>query len=245
MQRQFLRSSLTGATLLVPLCLLLLIASGCAKKPDRITKVTVGGEAVTRVEPDAAVLVMSVVTQHSQALSAQQENARKSESVANAVKNTGGANVEIKTSDYMLQPQYDYRDNKLPKIVGYDARNTVIVTMGDLKNVGAVIDAASGAGANSIDSVSFILRQTRQARGQALAEATEQAMNKARSIAQALGGRVLRVVEESEGSTVGGSPQISNEASSMDLRAGRVETPIAVGQLSIKSNVQLIVEIES
>src|SRR5688572_17371253 len=118
--------------------------------------------------------------------------------------------------------------------------------MSELKNVGAVIDAASGAGANSIDSVSFILRQTSPARGQALAEATQQAMNKAQSIAQALGGRVLRVVEESEGSTVGGSPHMANEASTMnmDMQAAKV-TPIAVGQLSIKSNVQLIVEIES
>jgi uncharacterized protein YggE len=116
--------------------------------------------------------------------------------------------------------------------------------MSDLKNVGSVIDAASGAGANSIDSVSFILRQTSPARGQALAEATEQAMNKARSIAQALGGRVVRVVEETEGSTVGGSPQMVNEASTAGMY-NRTETPIAVGQLSIKSNVQLIVEIES
>lgn len=240
MQKPILRSSVPGSILLI--CLSLLLVSGCARKSNQTTKVTVGGEAVTRVEPDAAVLVMSVVTQHSQALNAQQENARKSESVANAIKTTGGANVEIKTSDYMLQPQYDYRDNKLPKIVGYNARNTVIVTMGDLKNVGAVIDAASGAGANSIDSVSFILRQTSPARGQALAEATEQAMNKARSIAQALGGRVLRVVEESEGSTVGGSPQMEHDA---NTAYKRIETPIAVGQLSIKSNVQLIVEIES
>jgi len=246
MQRQLLRSSLTSSPLLIALCLSLLVVAGCAKKSNHTTKVTVAGEAVSRVEPDAAVLVMSVVTQNSQALNAQQENARKSDSVANAVKATGGANIEIKTSDYMLQPQYDYRDNKLPKIVGYNARNTVIVTMGDLKNVGAVIDAASGAGANSIDSVSFVLRQTSPARGQALAEATQQAMNKAQSIAQALGGRVLRVVEESEGSTVGGSPHMVDEDSTMGLsvQAGK-ETPIAVGQLSIKSNVQLIVEIES
>src|SRR5687767_2089687 len=231
MLRQLVRTSLTGATLLIPLCLSLLIATGCAKKPNRTTKVTVGGEAVTRVEPDAAVLVMSVVTQHGQALSAQQENARKSESVANAVKNTGGANVEIKTSDYVLQPQYDYRVNKLPKIVGYNARNTVIVTMSDLKNVGAVIDAASGAGANSIDSVSFILRQTSPARGQALADATHQAMNKAQSIAQALGGRVSRVLEENESATVAGERMMEYHADAT-YAAKQTVSPITSGQLS-------------
>jgi len=224
----------------------LVAAIGCGKRQGRTTKVTVSGEAMTKVEPDAAVIVLSVVTQNAQAITAQQENARKSAAVANAIKNTAGANAEIKTSDYSLRPQYDYRDNRLPKIVGYDARNSVIVTISDLKNVGAVIDAASSAGANSIDNVSFILRQTSPARGQALADATQQAKNKANSIAQALGGRVLRVVEENENATVTAERDMENQATlNYDGALRREITPITSGQLSIKSNVQLIVEIES
>jgi uncharacterized protein len=235
-------SSRTSLVFLMTLCVLVSLVAGCAKKTNHTTKVTVAGEAVTRVEPDAAVLVLSVVTQSAQAIAAQQENARKSEAVSNAIKTTGGSNVEIKTSDYALQPQYDYRDNSLPKIVGYNARNSVIVTTVDLKNVGALIDAASRAGANSIDNVSFVLRQTSPARGQALGDATQQAMNKARAIAQALGGRVLRVIEESESATVASQPEM-NYDSRTAMRASI--TPITAGQLSIKSNVQVIVEIES
>lgn len=227
------------------LCLTLVTTFGCGKTQSHSTKVTVSGEAMTKVEPDAAVIVLSVVTQNAQAITAQQENARKSDAVTNAIKNTAGANAEIKTSDYSLQPQYDYRDNRLPKIVGYDARNSVIVTMSDLKNVGAVIDAASSAGANSVDNVSFILRQTSPARGQALSDATHQAMNKAQSIAQALGGRVLRVVEENESATVTGDGVMEYEATlSYKAEARKSVTPITSGQLNIKSNVQLIVEIE-
>ena len=230
-----------GSILLTVACLSLLMATACSRKPNRTTKVTVAGEAMTKVEPDAAVLVVSVVTQNSQAIVAQQENARKSEAVANAIKAAAGTDAEIKTSDYTLQPQYDHRDNQLPKIIGYDARNSVIVTMSELKNVGAVIDAASGAGANSIGQVSFILRQTSPARGQALADATKQAMNKAQSIAQALGGRLARVVEETEQSTVAGT-QIQDTMRYEDTKS---VTPITAGHLNIKSNVQLIVEIES
>src|SRR5262245_31371119 len=233
--------------LLFTVGLMLVFAVGCARKSNRTTKVTVAGESTAKVEPDTAVIVLSVVTQSGQALTAQQENARKSGAVAAAVKNIGGSGAETKTSDYTLQPQYDYRDNRLPKIVGYNARNSVIITMSDLKNVGAVIDAASQAGANSIDSVSFIVKQTSPARGLALAEATQQAMNKANSIAQALGGRVLRVVEENEGSSVGAEPRTAYDMEAREaISATRMSsTPIAVGQLSIRSNVQLIVEIES
>lgn len=241
--------SLASRTIFVLLAVLvfLVLTAGCSKKANnRTTKVTVVGEAITRVEPDTAVLSLSVVTQSPQAVTAQQENARKSDAVANAVKAIAGANAEIKTSDYTLHPQYDPRHNSPPKIMGYDARNSIIVTTGDLKNVGAVIDAASRAGANSIDGISFVLKQTSPARGQALADATQQAMNKARSIAQALGGHVLRVVEENENATVGGEQRAISETYALDLERSRsMPTPIAAGQLTIRSNVQLIVEIES
>src|SRR5262249_10671335 len=239
--------TLVKFTALFAAVLLLSFAAGCGRNSNRTTKVTVAGRAPKKVEPDTAVIVLSVVTQSGQALTAQQENARKSAAVAAAVKNIGGSGAETKTSDYTLQPQYDYRDNRLPKIIGYNARNSIIITMTDLKNVGGVIDAASQAGANSIESVSFIVKQTSPARGHALAEATQQAMNKANSIAQALGGRVLRVVEESEGATVGSEPRTAYDMEAREaISATRMSsTPIAVGQLSIRSNVQLIVEIES
>jgi uncharacterized protein len=234
----------TKFALLAGVCAVLLSSMACAKKPNRTTKVTVAGEAFTKAEPDAAVLILSVVTQSPQAITAQQDNARKSDAVANAIKAIAGANAEIKTSDYTLQPQYDYRNNRLPKIIGYNARNSVIVTMTDLKNVGAIIDAASSAGANSIDNVSFVLRQTSPARGEALSDATRQAMNKAQAIAQALGGRVSRIVEESESATV--MEREMDYRGDLQYAATRqTTTPIASGQLNIKSNVQLIVEIES
>ena len=238
------RISSKGVSLLLFLLCGVMLLAGCNRNPKRTTKVTVAGQATTRVEPDAAVLTISVVTQSPQAVTAQQENARKSDAVSNAVKTTAGSTVEIKTSDYSLEPQYDYSDTRLPKIIGYDARNSIIVTMSDLKNVGAVIDAASQAGANRINGIAFVLRQTSPARGQALAEATQQAMNKANAIAQALGGRVLRVVEESEASTVGGD-YLSDEVTKSAGLSYETTTPISSGQLSIKSNVQLIVEVES
>jgi len=245
MQIRLRNTSVIRSLFLISLGVSLLLVTGCAKKSSLTTKVTVTGEAITRVEPDTAVVSLSVVTQSPQALTAQQDNARKSDAVTNAVKAIAGSNAEIKTSDYTLQPQYDYRDNSLPKIVGYDARNTIIVTMSDLKNVGAVIDAASRAGANSIDGISFVLRQTSPARGQALADATQQAMNKARSIAEALGGHVLRVVAEDESSTVAGTPETYDSFKADSALKMRVPTPIAAGLLSIRSNVQLIVEVES
>jgi uncharacterized protein len=228
----------------------ILTIASCSRKTPAATRVTVTGEANLKAQLDAAVIILSVVTQNAQALNAQQENARKSDAVIHAVQDSAGSSAEIKTSDYSLQPQYDYRYNKLPKIIGYDARNSVSVTMTDLNGVGKVIDAASRAGANSIESVSFILRENSPARGQTLATATQQAMGKAQSIAQAMRGRVLRVVEEQEGSATNRAAESGLDArvlrASMNQDFSKLKpTPLEAGTLNVRSDVQLVVEIEA
>lgn len=231
---------------------LLVFAASCSSNPAPLTRVTVAGETSMKAQPDAATVVLSVITQSPQALNAQQDNARKSEAVIQALKASAGADPEIKTSDYSLQPRYDYRYNKLPKIIGYEARNSVMVTMGDLTKVGSVIDAASRAGANSVENVSFILRDNSPARGQALAEASRQAMTKAQSIAQAMGGKVVRVVEQQEaGTTRTPTPTESGldySAYSEELRMAKMPsrpTPVQAGALNVSSRVQVVVEIQA
>ncbi len=226
--------TLTGLTTL-------LFCSSCTRKDPPPTRVTVIGEASLNAQPDAAVMIFSVVTQSAQALEAQQQNASKSDAVIKAVKDAAGANAEIKTNAYNLQPQQDYRDNKLPKIVGYETRNSLMVTISDLTKVGTVIDAASRAGANSIDRVSFILKDNSVVSGQVLAQATRQAMTKARSIAEAMGGRVARLVEEQETPGLGAA---GNMAYSDSLERQR-ETPIQAGPINVSSRVQLIVEVDA
>ena len=106
----------------IGLILLLAFAASCSSKPAPLTRVTVAGEISMKAQPDAALVVLSVITQSPQALNAQQDNARKSDAVIQALKASAGADPEIKTSDYSLQPQYDDRYNKLPKIIGYEAQ---------------------------------------------------------------------------------------------------------------------------
>jgi uncharacterized protein YggE len=218
---------------------------------NNLTRVSVLGESQTKVAPDTAVVTFSVVTQNAQALNAQQENARKSDAVKSALE-TIGANfkIEVKTSDYNLQPEQDYYSGKLPKILGYTVRNTVTASINDLSQVGAVIDAATKAGANSVESTAFIIRQDSPAQGEALALATRQATAKAEAIAQALNGRVVRVVETNEGG-IAPRPLVSDymsNSASMDFKSvakPTVTTPVEAGSLNVRSQVVLTVEIET
>ena len=208
-----------------------------------LTKVMVTGDSIVQAQPDTAILTVSVVTQGRRALDAQQENANKSDAVVRALRSAAGAGAEVKTSGYSLQPIRVYKEGQPPTITGYEARNSVTVTMSDLTKVGPVIDAVSQAGANDVAGISFTLRKDRPARDQALAEATREAVSKAQVIATALGGRVVRIVEVQEEGIA--RPIPIYEGRMQMMKTDSAPTPIEVGTLDITSRVQLIAEVEA
>jgi uncharacterized protein len=207
-----------------------------------LTKVLVTGDSIVQALPDTAILTVSVVTQGRRALDAQQDNATKSDAVVRALKSAAGADAEVKTTGYSLQAMRVYKEGQPPTITGYEARNSVTVTMSDLAKVGPVIDAATEAGANDVAGIAFTLRKDRPARDQALAEATREALSKAQVIARALGGRVLRIVEVQEEGIERPRPIYADQ---VQMRTMAAQTPIEVGSLDITSRVQLIAEVEA
>ena len=208
----------------------------------RVPRIVVTGDATVQAQPDTAIITISVVTQNKNALEAQQQNATRTEAVVRALKTAAGPGAEVKTSGYSLQPQRIYRENQPPTITGYEARNTVTVTLSDLTKVGSVIDASAQAGANDISGIAFTLKQDRAARDQALVQATQEAMGKARVIATALGAKISRVLEVQEEGLIRPIPMYDRRVELASVAGA--QTPIEVGTLDITSRVQLIAEIE-
>ena len=208
----------------------------------RQTRIIVGGTAIVQAQPDTAILTIAVVTQGKRAIDAQQENATKTEAVVRALKAAAGTGAEVKTSGYSLQPMRVYRENQPPTITGYEARNTVTLTTGELTKLGNIIDAAGQAGANDISGISFTLRQDRPARDRALQQATQEALEKARVMARAIGGRVVMIAEiQEEGFQRPPQPVYQAEAFMAKRDAS---TPIEIGSLDVTSRVQLVAIVE-
>jgi len=109
---------------LIVMLVVVACAVACSRKEAQLTRVTVTGDADTQAPPDTAIVVLSVVTQNRAAFEAQQQNARKTEAVITAVKEAAGANAEVKTSGYSLQPERNYTGSRMPTIIGYEAKNT-------------------------------------------------------------------------------------------------------------------------
>lgn len=161
-------------------------AQPIAPQPPMI-EVTGTGEA--KVTPDRALVMVGVQTKGRTAAIAGQENARLAAAILAAVRAAGIAREQVSTLNYTVNPSYRYHpDGRKPELTGYDAANTVRVEVRSLDLVGTVIDAALGAGANTISGISFYASQLDSTRRAALAVATQDARLSAESMAKAAGG---------------------------------------------------------
>jgi uncharacterized protein YggE len=131
-------------------------ASGQEMSSKLPPSINTTGEAVVSVAPDRARIDVGVVTQAATSQAAVAQNAQKLEATLARLRALLGANADIKTVSYSLTPNYRYpKEGGEPQITGYSATNIVRVTLDDLTKVGNVIDTATEAGANRIQSLQF------------------------------------------------------------------------------------------
>jgi uncharacterized protein YggE len=165
-------------------------AHGDTAIPD--TVVTVGHGVVTSV-PDEAVVTAGVHTEGATAAAALAENSKSMNEVIAALKGAGG--TELQTQQVSLYPKSDQKG----AITGYAADNSVSAKA-KIAGAGALIDAAVGAGANTVNGPTLDVSNSDALYRDALGKAVDDARAKAQALGKAGGfgvGPVSVVVEQS------------------------------------------------
>lgn len=209
--------------------------NGAATQVDTLV---VAGTGTAQVKPDVAYVTVGVTTEQTEAQQAQQENADKTTAVTQALKDQGVAEDDIQTSQYSLQPVYDY-SNDARTLRGYQVSTQMTVTLRQPDQVGALMDKAVSAGANDGFSVSFGLLDEQAAYDEALQQAVTRAGQKAQTLAKSSGralGAVLGVTENGAVANTGAERGAVNEAM-MDKAAGA--TNIQSGSLTVTATVSV------
>jgi uncharacterized protein YggE len=202
--------------------------------------ITVQGTAEVRSDPDVAIVRLGVVAQAPTAQAAQQQASRAAGAILAAVRALGVPAAQVQTSDLSLSPLYPNNPRETgqePRIVGYQATNTVAVRLEAMDAVGRVIDAGLKAGANRVDGVDFGLQDEGPARSRALSQAVAQARQKAQAIAGTLNVHLGEVLAAEEG---GGevTPRFAPRSGMAAMAAG-VSTPVSAGQITTSATVTL------
>jgi uncharacterized protein YggE len=188
--------------------------------------VTTNGHGVVTVVPDQASVSAGVRTTAATAAAALSDNARIANAVVAALKRAGGK--ELQTQQVSLYPQTDDQGN----VTGYTAQNTVSAKA-KIAQAGGLVDAAVGAGANTVDGPSLTVSDTDALYRQALEKAVENAQAKAQALADAGGfgvGPVTTVVEQ------GATPPVVFQPMAGAAKAAD-STPVEPGTQDVTADV--------
>lgn len=208
-------------------------------QPETTLSISASG-SVNR-EPDIAYLNAGVQTQGQTAQAAMSANSTAMNGVFDALAAADIDRRDMQTSNFSLQPQYDYsnRENGQPRLTGYQASNQLTVKVRDLDNLGETMDALVSAGGNTFSGLNFALEDDRAAKNAARDLAMKEAIARAELYAAASGYEVARVVTISESGGLRPQPmQMMAEARSVD-RA----TPIATGEVGYSITVNVVFEL--
>ena len=211
-----------------------------AVAPLQGTLLSVSADGTSQARPDMGVINLGVTTEGQTAAAALAENARRMTALTQALRRAGVAERDIQTSNVSVNPQQEYREGQAPRITGYQANNTVTARVRNVDNLGRVIDAAVGAGGNTVNGVSFAHQNVDAQLDAARRAAIAEARRRAELYASALGMRVQRIVAVQEGG--GFSPPMPVPyAARMD--AQQMSTPISPGEIETRVNVSVTFEL--
>lgn len=227
--------AVSAACLLVPLSSLVGQASPILSP---IPVLATSGQGEAKVTPDRASVMVNVQTRAVTAATAAAENASRTRAVLDAMGRLGLSRDQLSTEGYTVYPEMQYDKNGgTPKVSGYVVTNTVHVETKRPEQAGSIVDAALGAGANMINSLSFYASSIDEARRQAITAAVASARADADAMARAAGGSLGGLLELSTGGpTV--PPRPMYDMAARTKSAMLVETPVNPGLQTVTVFVQ-------
>lgn len=206
------------------------------------------GMAEVMGQNDSARISVAVVTQGRNLEQVSSENAGKTKAVIQAIKGLNIKDLKLKTSNYRVTPQRDYKARP-PKIKGYDVHNAIEITLEGFEpeplsgHVSMIIGKALESGSNNINHIKFYIKNKSALEKEALKQSTQQAMDRARTLAEAAGVKLKRIVSLSTQPIHIPTRQHMLRAAGMKTEASAAP-PIEIGESQICVQVSIAYEIE-
>src|ERR1051325_8827329 len=185
--------------------------------------VMVSGIGRVTLVPDRFSFTGGVQTSAPAVEEAVNANNSKIAAVIAALKKAGATEQEIRTSGFSIYPQQDYSQNQLPRLLGYQVSNNVIVRKNDIGAAGRLLQVAIANGVNTASGLTFEVSDPQRGRDQGLRAAFDDAKAKATVLATAAGRTLGRVLNINEGAT----PEPPRPIRAMAMKAGVADRQVS------------------
>lgn len=202
--------------------------------------ITVQSSETVKVVPDMAELRFGIFTREKTAAACQEKNNKDLTNVIDFLKEFGISQESLQTSNYGMNPVYDWNSGRT--ITGYEMETSLTVSDIPLDQAGTLITACVDAGINSIDRVSYLSSQYDACYQEALAKAMATARKKAQVMAEAGGctlGKVVHVEEYSASQALRYDSYASTGAMENSARKMAADMAVEPGKVSIEASIMV------
>lgn len=205
------------------------------------TTFDVTGEGKASIRPDSANISAGVSASGTSVKEVQDQVNSIISKVSASIKALGIDAKDIQTSNYNVNPTYDYTSGN-QKITGYSANTSLTIKVRNVADAGKVIDAATANGATNVTNLGFDSSDKSGAENEARKLAVADAKKKAENAAQIAGFRLGNLVNYNEGFS--GQPRPVMMKATGGGVGGAPETTLEPGSNEVTVSVTLSYEIK-
>src|SRR5690606_1174092 len=161
-------------------------------------RIVVTGEGEASVAPDMALLSLSVMREATTAREALDANNAAMGEITGAVKALGVEDRDLQTAGSQVMPRYNFTNKpggtQEAELVACQVTNTLTVRVRDISRTGEILDKAVSLGVNQGGNISFTNEDSSATVTEARKRAVEEATARARTLAEAAGVKLGRVL---------------------------------------------------
>lgn len=205
--------------------------------------ISINSEGKVISKPDIAKINLGYSVEKKTVADAQNDNTQKINKIITLLKKDFNIDEkDIKTSNYSINPQYNWDEGK-QTLRAYKVRQNVNIKVRDLVQVGKILEIAGQTGLNQIGGLSFEIDDPEKLKQEARIIALKNAKQKAKDLSDLAGVKLGKIISFSE-SDYQPTPQPMYRAYAME-EAGRGGAAPAVeaGSNEIIVNVTVVYEI--
>jgi uncharacterized protein YggE len=214
--------------------------------------IEVSGHGEALAVPDIATFSFSVVSDKSTVAAAQADATAKANATTKYLTDAGVDKKDIQTSDYSVQPQYDYAQGTCSPgiycpgnqvLKGYEVRQSTTVKVRDTAKAGELLAGVGNTGATEVSGLNFTFDNPDAVQTDARSKAIANARSKADALAKQLGVSIVRVTAFSESSGGDYPRPYALDAQGAGGATKAVAPEISVGQNKVTDDVTVTYEI--
>ena len=208
-------------------------------------RIMVMGEGEAAAAPDLALLSLTVMREAPTARAALDANNQAMAAVIAAMKESGIAERDLQSAGVQIAPRYNYTNrpdgSQEAELVAYQVSNTLSVRIRDIAKAGEILDRSVTLGVNQGGGITFANDDPAATVTEARKRAMADAMAKARTLAEAGGVSLGRIIEISDVSfTMPPAPILAKALP----YGGADSVPVQAGENAYKVQVNVTFELK-